>query len=85
MLSHANYATAVLFLADTPGDDVPTLTPDPQVPVDHWSADAECADALILAVDVFSRMVLNDPLRHGIDAINQEKMTPLADAERLSA
>jgi len=84
MLSHANYATSVLFLRDTPGDDVPTLTLTAQVPVDDWKADAAIADAFILAVDVFSRMIVNDPLRDGIDDINRTKDELLDEAERLS-
>lgn len=83
IMSHATYATAVLYLKDTPDDDWPTLTIDPQVLPNAWESDALCADLFVLALDGLSRMLRNDPLRETVNSLNAHKAELLREARAL--
>lgn len=80
VMSHATYATAVLYLTETPNDDWPTLTVDPQVLPNDWESDALCADLFVLALDGLTRMLRDDPLREAVNSMNARKQELLAQA-----
>lgn len=71
--SHASHATATLFLRPNSIDEVPVLSTSPQWTIDPVHVYGACLDCLTLALDVFSSLLLDDPLRWGIDEINTRK------------
>jgi len=85
MVSHAGYATAVLYLADPPGGgDTPTLRLEPQFSADDWGADAANIDVFLLALDAYSTMLLGDPLRKSLTRLNRRRMALFAKASALA-